>query len=64
MKLNLYYERTENAWSQAFVALKLGISQSYYCMIEAGNKTPSLSVVQKLEALFGYSYDYLLRARS
>ena len=63
MKLNLYYERTENAWSQAYVAKKLEVSQSYYCMVEAGDRNPSLALIKKLEALFGYSHDYLLSVR-
>ena len=65
MKLNLFYERESSGWSQAFVVQYLGISQSYYCMIENGKKkNPSLQVLKRLEELFGHSHEYLLSPRS
>jgi len=63
MKLNLYYERQESGWSQGFVADNLKISRPYYSMVEAGSRTPSLSLVRKLETMFDHSYDYLLSVR-
>ena len=63
MKLNLYYERVECGWSQALIAGLLGISQSYYCLIETGKRNPSLSLIEKLESLFDKPYNYLLKER-
>ena len=63
MKLNIYYERQENGWSQVLASEVLGISRSYYSMIEKGVRNPSLKLLKRLEELFGHSHDYLLSQR-
>ena len=61
MKINLYYERVVNDWSQKGVSKTLGISQPYYSMIENGSRKPSFLLIKKLEDLFECSHNYLLR---
>jgi len=63
MKFNLYYERVDNAWSQKSVSKVLGISQTYYSMIENGSRAPSFPLIKKLEDLFECSHIYLLGFR-
>ena len=58
-RLNLYYERRDNGFTQADVARFLKISHSYYSMVESGKRTPSFLVVKKLEELFECAHTYL-----
>lgn len=45
--------RDDRGWRQKDVAEKLGITESYYGMIEAGVRNPSLKVGLKIARLFG-----------
>lgn len=49
----LIRERTSRGWTQADVAKMLGITTSYYGMIEQGARIPRLPLAFQLERLFG-----------
>jgi len=41
-------------------ALKLGIGESYYCLIEQGRRKPSAKLRKKMEKHFGATYEKLM----
>jgi len=49
----LIRERIARGWTQAEVAGKLGITTSFYGMIEQGTRNPRLPLAFELERLFG-----------
>lgn len=53
--------RLEKNYTQSSVAEKLGISQSYYNLIENGERQKKLSMVlvQKLIEVFGVTFEYI-----
>lgn len=53
--------RTKNKLSQLDMAKKLDISESYYCLIENGErqKKLDLSMVTKLSEIFGVSIEWI-----
>ncbi|AXU71531.1 TPA: helix-turn-helix transcriptional regulator [Clostridioides difficile] len=54
---NLKELRTERNLKQKDVALKVGITTSYYGMIESGTRVPSLAIAIKLSKCFGVSIE-------
>jgi transcriptional regulator with XRE-family HTH domain len=52
--------REEHRYSQAEVAEKLGISQSYYAKFELDKGEPNLETLVKIGDLYGVNLDYLL----
>lgn len=54
--------RQKKSLSQQAVADKIGVVQSYYTMIETGErqKDMSLSVMEKLSQVFGVTIDYII----
>ncbi|KPI54436.1 DNA-binding protein [Clostridioides difficile] len=54
---NLKELRTERNLKQKDVALKVGITTSYYGMIESGTRVPSLAIAIKLSEYFGVSIE-------
>ncbi|MBS6563926.1 MAG: helix-turn-helix transcriptional regulator [Clostridiales bacterium] len=55
MKIVLRQERERRNWTQEYVALKIGISQTALHKIENGQRYPSYKVLVKLLDLFGYN---------
>lgn len=52
--------RDERNWSQAQLAVKLGLSNSQIAHYESEDRLPSLQVVVRASHVFGVSTDYLL----
>lgn len=52
--------RSARGWSQARLAELSGVSQAYISELEAGEKQPTLPVIQKLAAALGVSLAELL----
>lgn len=46
--MSIKYFRLKRGYTQKALALKAGISRSYLCEIEQGNKQPSLSTLTKI----------------
>ena len=51
--------RTEKGWTQRDVAEKLGVTTSFYGMIEQGVRTPRIPLALAMEELFGVSVQEL-----
>ncbi len=51
--------RTEHGYSQAYIAYKLGISRSAYCMYESGLRTPDYISIITLADIYNVSTDYI-----
>lgn len=49
----LIAERKKRGWTQQDVAQKLGVTTSFYGMIEQGARNPRLSLALQIEKLFG-----------
>lgn len=45
--------RKKHGWTQAKVAERLGVTPSFYGMIEQGNRNPRLPLALAMENLFG-----------
>jgi len=43
-------------WTQQEAAEQIGISRSYYVMVENGKRMPSIQVAQKIERVFGIDW--------
>lgn len=54
-RIRLIELRKERGWRQKDVAEKVGITVSYYGMIEAGVRTPSLMLGFKIADVYGVS---------
>ncbi len=52
--------RSENNYTQNFIALKLGIRQQSYARYESGVGEPNLDTLVAIAKLFNVSTDYLL----
>ncbi|NPV80690.1 MAG: helix-turn-helix transcriptional regulator [Firmicutes bacterium] len=52
-RLRLIKARKSRGWTQAQTADKLGITPSFYGMIEQGARNPRLPLALAMEALFG-----------
>ena len=52
--------RDERNWSQAQLAVKLGLSNSQIAHYESEDRLPSLQVVVRASHVFGVTTDYLL----
>lgn len=52
--------RTQGGITQAELAEKIFVSESYIALIESGKRNPSSEIVTKLSGFFGVSADYLL----
>lgn len=52
-RMRLFKARKTRGWTQADVAKRLGITASYYGMIEQGVRNPRLPLALKMEAVFG-----------
>ena len=63
MREYLKKTRMEKNKSQLEIAKQLGISESYYSMIEKGErrKDMPISMVQKLSEIFGISIEEILK---
>lgn len=48
LSLTLRRHRETRGWSQAEMAQRAKVSQGYIAQLEAGQKTPSLKVLQRL----------------
>ena len=59
--IRMRQERTENKWSQEYVAQKLGITKSAYSNIETLKRKPPYEVLVKLENLYNLSHRDLLQ---
>ena len=55
-KPNLYMLRTAKDWSQQQVANNAGISRSYYSILEAYGRVPSVAVAQRLARVFDFNW--------
>jgi putative transcriptional regulator len=53
LRFYLKFIRKGKGWSQQSVAQKLGISQTFYSMIERGERNPTLSLAKQIANLFG-----------
>ena len=51
--------RRKLGWSQELLAERTGVSAPYITQIEAGKRTPSLDIVERLAAAFGVAYKSL-----
>ena len=58
-KPNLLALRETYGWTQQEVAKKLGISRSYYGMLEAGHRNPTVLVAKKLTKVFSLNNWYM-----
>ena len=56
---NIKTLRKKLGWSQEFLAEKTGVSAPYITQIEAGKRTPSLDIVEKLAIALGVEYKNL-----
>ena len=52
--------RTQNEWTQVYVAKKIGVTSSVVSAYEHGSRQPSYEALIKLASLYGVSTDYLL----
>ena len=52
--------RQEQGKTMKETALKLGIGESYYCLIEQGRRKPSAKLRKRMERYFGSSYEELM----
>lgn len=52
--------RTQNDWTQVYVAKKIGVTSSVVSAYENGVRQPSYEALIKLASLYGVSTDYLL----
>lgn len=52
-RMRLFRARKARGWTQAEVAKRLGITASFYGMIEQGVRNPRLPLALKLESIFG-----------
>lgn len=52
-RYHLIENRKKRGWTQAQVAEKLGVTTSFYGMIEQGSRNPRLPLALAMENLFG-----------
>lgn len=51
--------RAEKNLTMKQVSVSVGISESYYCLLENGIRRPSISVAKKLGAALGFDWTLL-----
>lgn len=56
---NVKLLRKRLGWSQELLAEKTGVSAPYITQIEAGKRTPSLDIVERLASALGVEYKSL-----
>ncbi|HOV69029.1 MAG TPA: helix-turn-helix transcriptional regulator [Clostridia bacterium] len=56
MKENLKTLRLNRGFSQRQIATILDISESYYCLIENGERRPSVEVAKRIAAVLGFDW--------
>lgn len=61
---NIKSLRKQLGWSQELLAEKTGVSAPYITQIEAGKRTPSLDIVEKLALALGVEYKILFETRN
>lgn len=54
--MNLKTQRTEKNLTMRQVGESAGISESYYSMIESGERRPSVETAKKIAAVLGISW--------
>ncbi|MBD5428859.1 MAG: helix-turn-helix transcriptional regulator [Treponemataceae bacterium] len=59
VKENVKSLRKKLGWSQELLAEKTGVSAPYITQIEAGKRTPSLDIVERLASALGVEYKSL-----
>ncbi len=59
VKKNVKSLRKKLGWSQELLAEKTGVSAPYITQIEAGKRTPSLDIVERLASALGVEYKSL-----
>ena len=62
MRLKLKELRTKNNLSVADMAIKLGVSTSYYYKIESGIRNPTISLARQICIIIGGNIDVLFFA--
>ena len=60
---NIKLLRKKLGWSQELLAEKTGVSAPYITQIEAGKRTPSLDIVEKLAFALGVEYKILFEPK-
>jgi putative transcriptional regulator len=63
MKNRLRVLRAENAWSQADLAEKLGVSRQAVNAIETGKHDPSLNLAFSIAEIFGQRIEELFQPK-
>ncbi|ATW26749.1 helix-turn-helix domain-containing protein [Candidatus Formimonas warabiya] len=58
--IRLKRSRTSHGWSQGYLAELSGVSQAYISELEAGEKQPTLPIVEKLAKALGVHIAELL----
>lgn len=59
--MNLLKEgRQKLGWTMKQVAEQLDISESYYCLLEQGRRSPSARLAKKLGDLMGFDWTVLV----
>lgn len=53
--------RSGHGYTQMQMARKMGISKSYYCMLEKGSRTISKNIALKLNRQFGVPFDIMFQ---
>lgn len=56
IKPDLKKFRLAKNWTQQEAAERIGISRSYYSMVEIGHRMPSVQMAQKIESVFGIAW--------
>ena len=55
-KLDLLKLRNEKGWTQQHTAKTARMSRSYYCLIEKGDRIPSINMAKKLGECFSVDW--------
>lgn len=53
MRTNLQLWQVKNNFKSYWVAEQLEVTPSYYSQMKQGNKSPSMGLLEKFEAVFG-----------
>lgn len=53
---NIKLYRKNQKMSQKDVGAKAGISESYYCLIEKGERTPSVTIAKRIGEVLGFNW--------
>ena len=58
--MRLKRERMRKGWSQAALAVRLGVTREYVARLEAGRHDPPLSTVERLAKILGVKVSALV----